>query len=73
MNSQEKFYSNRDLETVREGAGTLEERSQTFIDDIMDGIEDPALDPLLAMSSNGKRMVQAFSPSPIQPPLYTQQ
>lgn len=29
----------------------LEERSEAFIDDIMEGIEDPDLDPMLAISN----------------------
>ena len=34
---------------------SLEERSEGFIDDIMDGIADPASDPLLALSTNAKK------------------
>lgn len=55
---------NRDLDGLEEGGGTLDERSQSFIDDIMEGIPDPKSDPLLnfGTGSNGGFM----SPSPIR-------
>lgn len=54
MNNQDLY----DLDLHHEGqGGTLDERSHSFIEDIMEGIDDPNNDPLLAINSHDKKML----------------
>ena len=50
---------NQDLENLQNegvGGGTINERSHSFIDDIMEGIEDPANDPIMAIRETPTRL-----------------
>ncbi|TNV86320.1 hypothetical protein FGO68_gene14015 [Halteria grandinella] len=70
FNLKMNSYINRDLADFVRDHETIEEREDTFMDpaDLMRDVIDPSKDPDLALSSNGKKMVMAFSPSPANQP-----